>query len=291
MGAVSRWLALVVTIGLVPTQVFAEDKFFDSDGVRIRYIDQGRGEPVVLAHGYTNAIERNWIETGLLGKLVADHRVIAFDMRAHGKSDKPHDSKFYGEPMAQDIVRLLDHLGLARAHIVGYSYGGRLTAKLLTTSPDRFITATLVGSSGQRGWTAETERNLEAQARELESSSVPYRSMVVVTTALDEPVPSEEAIRSGSKEIASRNDPLAHAAMLRANRGLSVSNAELSSVRVPTLAIVGTADRAYPGVRDLKAAWPELQVKIVEGATHWGDRSILVHPEFTASLREFIRRR
>jgi hypothetical protein len=73
-----------------------------------------------------------------------------------------------------------------------------LTAKLLTTNPERFITATLVGSSGQRGWTDRSARGMEAQAKELESSSVPYRTMVLVTTGLDDPTPTERAIRDGS---------------------------------------------------------------------------------------------
>lgn len=289
MYGVSRCLLLCLALtGLAPGLVSAEDQFFESGGVRIRYVDQGRGEPLLLAHGYTNAIERNWIETGVLANLAKDHRVIALDMRGHGKSDKPHGPESYGEEMAKDVLRLLDHLGIKRAHIVGYSFGGRLTAKLLTTNPERFITATLVGSSGQRGWTDESARGMEAQAKELESSSVPYRTMVRVTTGRDEPEPTEEAIRRGSQEIATRNDPLAHAAMLRGIRGLSVTNTQLSAVKVPTLAIVGTADRAFPGVQELKAAWPELQVVIVDGATHWGDRGIVVRPELSAALRAFI---
>jgi len=126
----------------------AEDKFFNSNGVRIRYVDHGTGEPVVLVHGYTNVIERAWIETGVLPNLAKDHRVIALDLRGHGKSDKPHDPKAYAE-LGQDVVRLLGHLNIPQAHIVGYSLGGVITAKLLTTNPDRFITSTLGGSSGE----------------------------------------------------------------------------------------------------------------------------------------------
>jgi pimeloyl-ACP methyl ester carboxylesterase len=288
MCGVSRCLLLSLLLGLCSSPVLAEDQLFDSNGVRIRYIDQGRGEPVVLLHGYTNVIEKNWVETGVLQNLVEDFRVIALDMRGHCKSDKPHAPNAYGEEMAKDVVRLLDHVGIKRAHIVGYSFGGRVTAKLLTTNPDRFITATLVGSSGQRGWTDATARSMEAQAIELESSSTPYRTMVQVTTGLDEPVPTEDAIRRGSREIAARNDPVAHAAMLRGIQGLAVTNAQLSAVKVPTLAIVGTADRAFPGVQELKAAWPQLQVVIVDRVTHWGDRGIVVRPELPAALRTFI---
>src|SRR5205807_4443137 len=110
------------------------------------------------------------------------------------KSDKPHDPKAYGAEMAQDIVRLLDHLKITQAHIVGYSLGGIITAKLLTTNPDRFITATLVAASGRRRWTDEDERNAEATARELEGG-IPYPFLIVGFAPTNQPPPTEEFIR------------------------------------------------------------------------------------------------
>ena len=67
-------LALRGKGGWLPAVASAQDKFFTSNGVRIRYVDQGAGEPVVLVHGYTNFIENNWIATGVLPNLVKDHR-------------------------------------------------------------------------------------------------------------------------------------------------------------------------------------------------------------------------
>jgi pimeloyl-ACP methyl ester carboxylesterase len=121
------------------------DRFFDSNGVRIRYVDQGQGPPVVLIHDYTGTIERHWINSGVFTSFVADHRVIALDCRGHGKSDKPTDPERYGAEMSSDIVRLLDHLKVQRAHIVGFSMGAIIAGHLLTTNPERFITATFVG--------------------------------------------------------------------------------------------------------------------------------------------------
>jgi len=281
-GGVLLW-----SVCLLTGMAAAQDKFFDSNGVRIRYVDVGTGEPVVLIHGYTNFIEGNWIETGVLENLSKDHRVIALDLRGHGKSDKPHDPKAYGTQLGLDVVRLLDHLNIARAHIVGYSLGGVITAKLLTTSPDRFITTTLVAASGRRNWNAEAERNAEATAVELESG-VPYRSLILRTAPSDQPQPSKEAIRKTSQEIVAHNDPLAHAALTRSGRELVVTDVQMAGMQVPALAIVGTADPAVAGVRTLKAAWAALQVITVDGATHWGDRGILTRPEFTSSLRQFI---
>src|SRR5918999_4962799 len=143
--------------------VSAQDQFFDSNGVRIRYVDQGSGPPVVLLHGFSGSLDSGWVETGVLPTLAADYRVIAFDCRGHGQSDKPHDPKSYGLQMGQDVVRLLDHLHIARAHIVGYSLGAIITAKLLTTNPDRFLTATLGGAAGRQRWTPENAAAAEAE--------------------------------------------------------------------------------------------------------------------------------
>src|SRR5215471_12978336 len=95
-----------------------QDKFFNSNGVRIRYVEQGTGETVVLVHGL-GATADNWINSKVFQQLAKDYRVIALDCRGHGKSDKPHEPKQYGQEMALDVVRLLDYLKIKQAHIVG----------------------------------------------------------------------------------------------------------------------------------------------------------------------------
>src|SRR5262245_42949024 len=122
--------AVGLLVGLQATAQQPPDKFFNSSGVQIRYVDQGSGEPVLLIHGYTLSIETNWIEPRIFQSLAKDHRVIAFDLRGHGKSGKPYDPTSYGREMEQDAIRLLDHLGIRRAHVVGYSLGAIITAKL-----------------------------------------------------------------------------------------------------------------------------------------------------------------
>src|SRR5688572_3495817 len=120
-------LALAACLMLTASAIAQEDKFFNSSGVRIRYIEQGQGEPVILLHGNGSRLE-TWIQRGILPNLSKDYRVIAFDARGHGRSEKPHDPKAYGREMALDVVRLMDHLGIKRAHIVGYSMGGGTTS-------------------------------------------------------------------------------------------------------------------------------------------------------------------
>ena len=140
--------ALLVVLGLLSVQgVFgAEDHSFVSDGVRIHYVVQGSGEPVVLVHGFTGSINE-WVDSGVLPNLARDYRVIALDLRGHGQSEKPRDVSAYGERMALDVIALMDHLGVAKAHVVGYSQGARIVGFLLATHGNRFVTAVLVQPS------------------------------------------------------------------------------------------------------------------------------------------------
>src|SRR6186713_780002 len=122
---------------------------FDSNGVQIQYLDKGRGAPVVLLHGFTGSYARHWEAPGVIAALEsAGYRVIAMDCRGHGQSGKPHDATQYGLEMVQDVIRLLDHLHIDRAHIVGYSMGGAIANQLLVRYPARVRTATLLGA----GW-------------------------------------------------------------------------------------------------------------------------------------------
>lgn len=236
----------------------SDDRYFNANGMRLRYTEQGVGEPILLLHGRGGNIS-TWVTSGVVENLAKDHRVIALDFRGHGKSDKPHDPKQYGSEMALDIVRLLDHLGIERAHIVGYSLSANIVAQLLTTHPNRFTTATLVASAGRLVWTAEEELMFEKQASEIE------------------------------REVATSSyDPRAIAAMLRSFGQQAISPAQAAAVRVPTLGIVGSDDPFLPSMEELRRLRPGLKLVVVEGATHGGERGIVRRAELVSSLREFI---
>jgi pimeloyl-ACP methyl ester carboxylesterase len=286
MAALGRWFILAFFWSAL---ALAQDRFFDSGGVRIRYVEHGAGAPVVLVHGFTANIERSWIETGVLPDLARDYRVIAFDLRGHGSSDKPREPRAYDE-VALDVIRLLDHLGISRAHVVGYSLGGIMVAKLLTTHPQRFLTAVLGAAAYRRGQSERSDRAAEAAAREIEAGV--YRALVVSTAPTDEPPPSEEAIRSRSRQIAAVNNLFAHAALMRARRALLVTDAEIAAVRVPALAVVGAADPALPRVRAMQAVWPGLELQVVPGAAHptVHERGLPRRAEFLAAIRRHIAR-
>lgn len=115
------------------------NQYFDSNGVRIHYVEQGAGEPVVLVSGPGAPLEA-WIDTGAFQ---LPYHVIALDCRGEGLSGKPHDPRAYGRETAEDVVRLLDHLHIPKAHIVGYATGAYITAYVLKSHPERFLTAAL----------------------------------------------------------------------------------------------------------------------------------------------------
>ena len=124
-------------------------KSFDLDGLRIAYIDEGKGEPILLIHGFASNIATNWRLTHWLQSLTeAGRRVIAFDTRGHGRSEKLYEPALYGAPaMAEDARRLLDHLGIVRADVMGYSMGARIAVFFALAHPER-VRSLILGGVG-----------------------------------------------------------------------------------------------------------------------------------------------
>ena len=286
----TRILRTVAILGFVLAAhvAAAQDQFFDSNGVRIRFIDRGKGEAIVLIHGNGGSLQA-WIDTGVLPNLERDHRVIALDARGHGKSGKPHDVGSYGREMALDVTRLLDHLQVRRAHIVGYSMGASITGKLLTLHPERFLTATLGGSTGRFRWDAAEEARMEQEASEKERECV-SRSQLIRLAPVGQPKPSEEEIqkRSAACMADPNQDRFALAALHRGFKDLAVTSAQVTAIKVPTLGIVGSLDGYFAAFQDLRKLRPDMKLVVIEGATHGGPRGAMARPEFVAAVREFI---
>lgn len=279
--------AALLVPALLAAQPAARDTFFTSGNARIHYIDRGAGQPIVFLHGYTGSLERHFVASGVAANLEKDHRVIAFDLRGHGTSDKPRDASEYGAQMGLDVIRLLDHLRIQRAHVVGYSLGAFITGWLLTTYPNRIATATLVAGAPPLRMTGESKDSLIAAARELESD-VPFRSLVLGLNPPGAPMPTDSAVRALSQQLASRNDVLALAALQRGRSQLVVSPEKMAAVRTPTLGIVGTADPLLKALNELKAAMPQMTLVVVDSATHGGPTGILRTPRFFSELRALI---
>ena len=120
---------------------------FHNGNVEIAYLDEGEGDPIVLVHGFASSKNVNWVYPTWVSDLRKDgRRVIALDNRGHGDSEKLYDSADYEIAiMASDVIALLDHLGIERADIMGYSLGSRMTAILAREQPQRLRSAILGG--------------------------------------------------------------------------------------------------------------------------------------------------
>lgn len=111
-----------------------------------------RGD-VLLVHG-TLQSSRVWARYGYLASLCQQYRVTTIDVRGHGISDKPQEAGDYAiEASVRDVCAVLDHLGIDKAHYLGYSLGGRIGLTLAANAPDRLLSLVVAGSSHrpQRG--------------------------------------------------------------------------------------------------------------------------------------------
>lgn len=113
--------------------------YFTSGRLELHYEERGSGVPVVMLHGFGMTAELCWVRTGWLDLLEAKgFRAIALDSRGHGLSDKPTRAADYAaEAVTQDVINLLDHLGVTRAHLVGHSMGARTAFDVALKHPAR----------------------------------------------------------------------------------------------------------------------------------------------------------
>jgi pimeloyl-ACP methyl ester carboxylesterase len=106
----------------------------DLNGFPIHFQSDGEGPDVVLLHGLCGDLAF-WHPTFVAG-LAKDHTVTRMDLRGHGYSGRPA-SGYTTRDMASDLADLLDHLGIARASIVGHSYGGAVALHFAALRPGR----------------------------------------------------------------------------------------------------------------------------------------------------------
>ncbi len=261
----------------------SEDLFFDSAGVKIHYTIEGQGEPVLLIHGFAVNLESNWVTPGIIKQLSSNFRVIAIDNRGHGKSDKPHDPKSYGIQMAEDSIRLLDHLKIKKAHIVGYSMGARFTVALLGFHPDRFRTAGIGGF----GWIPPGDESFKELQTEVAESLEQGKGLEPLIRSLTPAgmIITPEQIGLANKMLLAANDPLALAAAMR-NSVPSPTEAQLKKARkIPVLALIGELDPRKSSVDRLNGILPGLKTVVIPKATHMTAYS---SPEFIKNLKAFL---
>ena len=226
---------------------------FDSSGVRIAYCEEGEGEPILLIHGFASNVAANWIDPGWVRTLTASGRhVIAYDNRGHGQSEKLYDPSLYGAPsMAEDARRLLDHLRIERADVLGYSMGARIAAFLVLSHQAR-VRSVVFGGLG-----INMVRGMVGSGPLASALEAPRIEDVVNDTARSFRVFAEST----------KSDLKALAACMRGPREKITADA-LAGIAVPALVAVGSEDVIGGSGAKLAKLIPGAQFLDIQGRDH-----------------------
>jgi pimeloyl-ACP methyl ester carboxylesterase len=256
----------------------AELRHFSSDGVDIAFIDakpQGRdlNEPILLIHGFASNHRINWVNPRWVTTLAeAGRRVIAFDNRGHGQSEKLYALADYRlDLMTRDAANLLAYLGVERADVMGYSMGARIASFLALAEPS-LVRSLVLGGLGDR---LVRDGGLpEAIAEALEAPSL--------DSLAD---PTQRMFRAFADQT--KSDRAALAACVRGSRR-NLTPEEAARIMQPTLVAVGERDTLAGDPSKLVALLPRAKALSIPGRDHKlavGDKA------FKAGALDFLERR
>lgn len=270
----------------------ATDDVFDSKGVKIRYVTEGQGEAIVFIHGWLGDSSM-WGQDGAGNTKLPNspgYQLIALDCRGHGKSDKFYDSKKYGAEMAADVVRLLDHLKIKKAHLVGYSMGAFIAGKVAATHPERVLS---VIYGGQAPLIIGTKRDPSAGPGEVEVFAKAVEegkglgSYLLAVWPPDKPKPTLDQANAITKYLYGAKDVKALAAAGLSLGDLAVSMEDLKKCKAPVMFIYGSKEPEVlkERVALLRKTLGQGELTVVEGADHM---STLSSPEFKVAISKFL---
>ena len=246
---------------------------FTNDNVDIAYLDEGSGDPVVLVHGFASTKEINWVNTSWLTTLTrAGYRVVALDDRGHGASEKLYDpADYHTEKMADDVRALMDHLNIARADVMGYSMGARISAFLALNHPER-VRSVILGGLGMHL---------------IDGVGLP----TTIADALEAPslddVPDKQGRVFRAFAEQTKSDRRALAACIRGSRQV-MSREEFGSLKPPVMIAIGTKDDVAGSAHELAALIPGAQALDIPDRDHMlatGDKV------YKAGVLDFLSRR
>ena len=233
----------------------------------------GEGEPLILLHGFSgNSTTWNKITS----QLKESFRLIMLDILGHGVSDKPAQAASYRmEAVAADLIDVLDQLGLAQAHLLGYSMGGRLALTLALQQPERFRSMVLESASpglADAAERAERRRSDDALAEKIESRGiewfVDYWETLPIWASQSQ-LPAAMLAEQRSQRL--RNSPNGLANSLRGMGSGAQPNlwSELPDLNIPTLLLVGENDEKFQKINfQMAKLIPLARVALVPSAGH-----------------------
>jgi pimeloyl-ACP methyl ester carboxylesterase len=257
---------------------FAAMAHFQSDGLTLPYDDIApAGEAagtMVLVHGFATNREENWRRLGWLGAFERKGwRCVALDLRGHGESDKPHDSAAYArDAMAGDVLALMDHLGLSRADLMGYSMGSHLALGLALSDPNR-VGHLILGGIG--------ERVLKGGG----PISGAGMTMAQALRAPDASAITDPTLKGFRQFAENQGEDLLALAACSEGSGRPVGDDDLARIASPTLVVAGSLDTIAGDPAPLAAAIPGAKCVSLPACDHF---SAIPHALFKAAVFDFL---
>lgn len=242
------------------------------DGVALAVDVAGDGPPLLCVHGFGGAKE-DFAEG--LAHLGRRHRVITFDHRGHGASDKPDRPEAYGKArLVADTLAVADACGATRFRLLGHSMGGMVARRLVLDHPERVDALILMDTA------PGPVPGIDGALIELAAEVALTDGMDTLRAALDAHAPlgtpAHErllATRPGYREFCDRKwqalSPVMWATLVRAIRDQDDELDAMAAIRVPTLVIVGEQDEPFLGPsRAMASRIPGAQLVVIPDAGH-----------------------
>lgn len=229
----------------------------------LHYEEAGAGEPLLFIHGLGSS-SRDWEMQ--VPFFAGEYRVVVFDLRGHGESDKPR-GPYTMRQLAQDTAGLVEALGIAPAHVVGISLGGMIALQLAVDRPD-LVKSLVIVNSGPEFVARTFKERLAVLQRFLVVRLVGMRKMGEILAARLFPKPEQESLRAMLVERWAANDPRAYRDAMRAIVGWSVAD-RLGDIHIPTLVVAADEDYTPVSAKEAYVAkMPRAELAVIRDARH-----------------------
>jgi pimeloyl-ACP methyl ester carboxylesterase len=211
--------------------------FAKVNGINVNYRVEGQGQPLVMVAGLAMNLSGWQPQLAVFKK---QYRIITFDNRGIGKSDKPK-GPYPPKIMAEDTVQLMDHLNIKEAHILGVSMGGLIAQEIAIRHPARVVKLILVST-----WSYQDNYNNGITSAMLEAAKLPIRqgATLLVDASMDKLFNRLFILPTLKVQCKSMKKPEATGIEGQRDGVMDYSSLNrLRLIKAPTLVIAGTKDR------------------------------------------------